>query len=453
MRLVRSLSGRLLAAVTVLLAVFFGLTIVILEGAFERSAERAVEDRLNARVIMLLSAAETDDDGLSMPDLLPEPRFSTPGSGLIGQITVGDDERVWRSRSSVGVFLEGTSLATPGERRFFRVTAPSGKELFALSLGVSFVDSPVEERTYTFTAAESTDPFYEQVARFRGQLLGYFAALALLLLAAQATLLSWVLKPLRQVEDEIEQIEDGERAELSKGYPSELAGLTRNTNRLLRAERKRLARYRNTLGNLAHSLKTPLAVLRNTLDSKNLSGTDVDLMQQQIDRMNDIVGYQLQRAAASGSVTLGQERLDVVQIVEDIVESLRKVYAHKGVDCEIEAGQAVPFMGDKGDLMEILGNVLDNAFKWCARRVRVTLHRAPGADGRRDGFEVVVDDDGEGIDDAHREAVLARGARVDESVAGQGIGLAVVRELVGLLDGELILERSALGGARVRIRV
>ena len=174
---------------------------------------------------------------------------------------------------------------------------------------MEFDDLPASSPAFTFTVAERTAPFEAQVGRFRRQLLTYFSALAFLLLAAEALLLRWVLRPLRQVEDEIRDIEQGERRELSSGYPSELAGLTGNTNRLLRAERKRRARYRNTLGNLAHSLKTPLAVLRNALQERAGERLDADLMQHQIDRMNDIVGYQLQRAGASGCMTLGQARV------------------------------------------------------------------------------------------------------------------------------------------------
>ncbi|MFK7888629.1 MAG: ATP-binding protein [Gammaproteobacteria bacterium] len=448
-----SLSARLLLVVSVLLILFFGLTIIVLEVGFERSAEKAVEDRLEARVIMLLSAAITDDDTLRMPRDLPEPRFATPGSGVLGQIVTGPDELLWRSDSSVGVFVPDQSLGAPGERRFTQVSASDGERVFALSFGVAFEDLPPRDPPYTFTVSERTAPYDAQVSRFRRQLLTYFTALAVLLLAAQAAALRWVLRPLRQVADEIRDVEQGDRSTLSRGYPTELAGLTRNTNRLLDAERKRRARYRNTLGNLAHSLKTPLAVLRNALSLNASGSTEVDapLMQQQIDRMNDIVGYQLQRAGASGGMTLGQDKIDLVPIVHDITGALGKVYASKDVALTVNAPESLRVLGDRGDAMEMFGNVLDNAFKWCAGAVAVELRAVPDASGGKLGFVFQVDDDGPGIDPAHRATVLSRGARVDESVAGQGIGLAVVRELVELSGGELVLTEADSGGARVRI--
>lgn len=446
-----SLSARLLVVVSVLLIVFFGLTIVILEVGFERSAEEAVEDRLEARVIMLLSAAETRDGVLTEPDILPEARFATPGSGVLGQIVAGDD-LVWRSQSSVGIVVPDQALTAVGERRFTRVRASDGEDVFALSMAVSFDELPDADAPFTFTVSERTAPYEAQVGRFRRQLLTYFAALALLLVAAQAFTLRWVLSPLRKVADEIRGIEQGEQHSLSKGYPTELAGLTRNTNRLLDAERKRRARYRNTLGNLAHSLKTPLAVLRNALSARPGTRDDA-LMQQQIDRMNDIVGYQLQRAGASGGLTLGQDKIDLVTLATEITGALQKVYVDKGVRCERQLPAELRVLGDRGDAMEMMGNVLDNAFKWCEGRVRVALSPVASAAGGPDGFEFAVDDDGPGIAPEHRETVLSRGARMDETVSGQGIGLAVVRELVEVSGGDLSMDTSDLGGLRVTIRI
>ncbi|MEM6639881.1 MAG: ATP-binding protein [Pseudomonadota bacterium] len=448
----RSLSARLLVVVSVLLTIFFGLTIIILELGFERSAEKSVEDRLGARVIMLLSSAQTENGRLEMPATLPEPLFATPGSGVIGQIQAGHDSVVWRSASAVGIELSQRALPFVNQRRFDRVTASDGEEMFALSLAVAFDDLPDRTAPFTVTVAERTAPYWAQVSRFRRQLLTYFSALAILLLAAQAVALRWVLSPLRKVADEIRQIEQGDQRALSQGYPSELAGLTRNTNRLLDAERKRRARYRNTLGNLAHSLKTPLAVLRTALDVKPGHRDDA-LMEQQIDRMNEIVSYQLQRAGAGSGINVGQEKIDLVFIVGDIVEALNKVYADRGVACRMSLPDSLRLLGDRGDVMEMLGNVLDNAYKWAHRDVHVSLSTVNSPDGGPAGFAFVVEDDGPGIAEEARDAALARGGRLDETVAGQGIGLAVVRELVDVSGGDLTLDRAQLGGLRVTIRI
>jgi two-component system sensor histidine kinase PhoQ len=298
--------------------------------------------------------------------------------------------------------------------------------------------------------AESLAPFHEEVGHFRGRLFTWFALLTVLLLAAQALLMRALLRPLRRVEREIVEIEGGERSALGSGYPTELRGVTENLNALIASERARLDRYRRTLGNLAHSLKTPLAVMRASLardgDSSGL-GTEVE-------RMNDIVGYQLQRAAAwGGGATLGRAPVPVARVVGQLAGALQKVYADKRVELTAEVDAGTQFYGDEGDLMEIAGNLLDNAFKWCRARVRV--HAAPLEDGdrRRAGLLFAVEDDGPGIDEQDRSRVLERGVRADERVPGYGIGLAVVHDVVQLHGGELLIAHSPLGGARVELRL
>ena len=170
--------------------------------------------------------------------------------------------------------------------------------------------------------------------------------------------------------------------------------------------------------------------------------------------MDDIVGYQLQRAAASGSLTLGHSAVDVVPEINAVRETLDKVYAEKRPDCEFQVeGEPIHFFGDKGDLLEILGNLLDNAYKWCEKTIRVQLRGERQPDARRSGLELIVEDDGPGMNVEDTRLLLQRGARADESVDGQGIGLAVVKEIVSLQGGTLDLLRSSLGGAKIAIHI
>jgi two-component system sensor histidine kinase PhoQ len=225
-------------------------------------------------------------------------------------------------------------------------------------------------------------------------------------------------------------------------------------NALLRSERERLARYRNTLGNLAHSFKTPLAVMRNLLSSgqgRELAvGRQLD---EQVGRMDDIVKYQLRRAAASGGTGLGMAPTDVRAALEGLRGALLKVYADRNVTCELTVGEGCTFMGDKEDLTEIAGNLLDNAFKYTRSFVRVTADRVVSPAARRDGLRLIIEDNGPGIPLDKRAKVLERGARLDERIAGQGIGLSVVRELVELNGGSIVIDSSALGGARIEVKI
>lgn len=448
----KSLSARLLIAVSALLLVFFGLAIVALESAFRNSAEQAIKDRLNVQMLMLISAADTNELGqLTLPEQLPEARLMSPGSGLIGQVLGKHDELIWRSLSAVGLFLPQKPLATPGETRFERAIASDGNPMFSYSHAIEWELSNGNSLVYTLSVAEGLQPYIDQVREFRTRLFTLFGALMAILLASQALVLRWVLRPLRQVEEEIEHIESGELAELSAGYPSELLGLTQNTNRLIAAERTRLSRYRNTLGNLAHSLKTPLAIVRSTLEKHELPDSVEATVQEQVDRMNDIVSYQLQRAAASGGTTLGHKRIEISGLVEALIESLQKVYINKKIACTLHSTSPVYYRAEKGDLMEIFGNLLDNSFKWSQGRIEVVLRADYSTLSKKGTLHFEVSDDGPGISPGDIERVLKRGQRADETVGGHGIGLSVVRELVELAEGQMAIDRSPLGGASIRV--
>jgi two-component system sensor histidine kinase PhoQ len=269
-----------------------------------------------------------------------------------------------------------------------------------------------------------------------------------LLLLTLAALLRWVLAPLRRMEREIRAVEEGRNDSLSRGYPRELSGVATNLNALLVGERKRVTRYRDTLGNLAHSLKTPLAVMRSSLPG---GGADAPLGAE-IDRMRDIIEHQLKRAAASGGALLGQAPVEVAQVAADLRGALLRVYADKDLAIELAVAPTAQFVGDRGDLVELLGNLLDNACKWCRSRVRLSA-AADAAAGPRERLSLVIEDDGPGISAEDRARVLRRGERADESVPGHGLGLAMVHDTVDLYGGRLAIDTSAMGGARFSLRL
>lgn len=450
-----SLSTRLLASVSVLLVLFFGITIVALDLVFRDLAERAARDRLEVQVLALISASEEEaNDGLQPAAQLAEMRFNNPGSGLYGEIVRSDDYVSWRSPSMAGTGLELSPKLKPGERRFGELRGPDGNEVWALSRAIEWQFTKRKTRSFVYSVAESKEPYFAQLNRFRVQLFGWFSVLMLLLLGALAILLRRLMAPLRRVEREIESVEVGEITELGGGYPRELLGITTNLNALLRGERDRLQRYRNTLGNLAHSFKTPLAVMRNLLGSP--AGQELAVAKQldeQVGRMDDIVKYQLKRAAASGGTGLGTAPVDVRDALEALRGALLKVYMDRGITCDLSVAEGCVYFGDREDLTEMAGNLVDNAFKWARSQVRVTANRLSSPIARRDGLQILVEDDGPGIPPAERARVLDRGARLDERVSGQGIGLSVVREVAKLNGGTISIGESALGGALIEIRL
>lgn len=442
----QSLSARLLVSVSVLLLFFFGVTIVVLDTAFREAGEQAREDILDGQLMAILAAAEATDEGvLEMPPDLQEPRFGTIGSGLYAEIRNPGGETIWKSRSALGLDVPFDVTSQDGNRLFLEERLPDGTPLLTLSIAVQYEFPDGELRPYVFKVAESLDSFNAQLARFRQQLFGWFAAVAAIMLLAISALLGRILKPLRDIERQIGEIEEGRRESLAGTFPTELNGVARNMNLLIGNERARSERYKQTLDNLAHSLKTPLAAMRS-LVNQGKNGGFARRFNEQIDRMDEIVRYQLRKPAASASGGLLSTVVPVGREVGRVVDGLRKVYHDKQPAIEADVSTGVQFRGDKGDLLEVLGNLLDNACKYCEKRVRIVIRPMSPT-----GMRLSVTDDGPGIPDSAIEALLQRGTRLDESTPGHGIGLAVVKDIVESYGGAMEIGRSALGGAEFTV--
>jgi two-component system, OmpR family, sensor histidine kinase PhoQ len=448
----RSLSGRMLIWATALMLVFFSVTVVVLNTIFKDLASRAMRDRLDGQLVALIAASESvASGGLRPVTPLANPRFNTPDSGLYGEIRDPAGHTVWRSDSALGIPLLPAEASLPGLKVFqFRV-ASDGSEWAQMRLTVNWELEQKSGKRYTFAAVEDTRPYRAQIRQFRVQLLGWFGGLALLLSAAIAALLRRGLAPLRQLQSEILDVERGDASALSTGYPRELAGVALNLNTLLASERSRADRYRQTLGNLAHEIKTPLAVLRAQLS--RLPAADRASLDEPIGRMDQIVVHQLRRARISAGATLGQVPLDVAQLLQELVQTMRKVYADKAISVTLNVVAASRFAGDRGDLLELFGNLLDNACKWARSQVCISIDAVAAERLRPAQCRVIIEDDGPGWGSEEPESLFTRGVRADETAPGHGLGLSIVRELVDAYDGEIRAGRAALGGARIEVRL
>jgi two-component system sensor histidine kinase PhoQ len=442
---VRSLRFRIALSAGLVLLLFVVLTSAALERAFWESARAAREERLLGQLYLLMAAADQENDSLRLPPTLAEARFSVPGSGLYAQVADAAGLPIWRSPSALGITVPFDNKLGMGERRFALRDGPGGARYFVESFGVGWATGETPRR-YTFSVSEDLKEFNDQVSEFRASLAGWLSAMALLLLVALWFTLRWGLAPLRRVAREVAAVESGRLERISGDYPTELRALTENLNALLAHERAQQERLENALGDLSHSLKTPLAVIRNTLPDAGIDTPGSKSIDEQLARMEGVIAYQLERARVGGVARLGAS-VPLRATVERILTSLGKVYFDKAVDVSIEATASGTFHGLEGDLMEMLGNILDNAFKWCRKRVRVSIRR------EGTGHRIDVEDDGPGIDPDQAERLLERGSRADEHMPGHGIGLAVVRDICQAYGGRLVLDRSALGGARVTLWV
>jgi two-component system sensor histidine kinase PhoQ len=445
-----SLTARLLLASSIALVGFLGLTGLALENGFQESAATSQRERLEGQLFTLMASVEMSAEGeINVPADLPGPRFSQPGSGRYAAIQ--GNERRWRSASLLGQDLALPEDIRRGELRFTLFDDAAGDEFRVVSQGIVWEMPDGRLAPFVFHIAESTDVLERQVADYRRALWGWLLAAAALLLVTQIGILWWSLRPLRKISADLADIERGQRDQLEDdGYPSELHRLAFELNALIDSERERLERYRRSLGDLAHSLKTPLAILRSNLAEQKAAQNGLAIaLEEQVQRMDDIVAYQLQRAGTSGFRALAKP-IEVAPVVSALVDGLEKIHATKAVSCEFDVDSEARFYGSQGDLMELMGNLLENAFKWCQQRVFVEVHRTIGRGGEQ-FLSMSVSDDGPGIAFDQREKVLNRGVRADEQTPGHGIGLAIVSDIVQAYRGSIDIEQSRLGGALIRL--
>ncbi len=441
-----SLSTRLLAITAVMLVAAFGITIVVLDLVFRGSAEEALADQLDTQVFALIGAVEPDEVGnLTIPQRLLEPRLGNPGSGLYAEILDASGLPLWRSSSAVGLDLATGATLNAGQRTLTRLSLADGTRALMLGVAINWELGPTATPAFQVFVAADLAASERQLGEFRSQLFGWFSGVMFILLVAIWLAIRFGLQPLRRMSGEIAEIEKGRREALSDEYPLELEGVGRGFNTLLRSERQRMERYRTTMDDLAHSLKTPLAVVRTEVEAGH---PERATLQAQVSRMQSVIDYQLKRAAAMGPRSLAARPVPLLPVLTELAASLRKIHRDRSVACELKVPEGCSYPAEQGDLYEILGNLMDNAWKWCRSRIVVTVQSG-------DGLSVVVADDGPGIPDGQTEAVLARGIRADQrgDVPGQGIGLAVVREIVGLYGGNLRIGRAALGGAEITIHL
>lgn len=460
----RSLQARQLLAASLGLIAFLALAGYALDRAFLETAENNLRQRLKSYALAFTAEGEFARNGEFIPPFQSvDPRLDMPGSGLYAEVVLPNGH--WDSPSAVGPLLPSGDMLPARAETFegpLPITELGGRPGEAYRYGYGVIwdagGDTDAEFPYTIYVLEDTTRLRRQVEVFREALWRYLGGAGLILLLLQAVILRWSLRPLRRVIDELKRVQRGVASGMSEHHPRELEPLAESINAFIESERQNLDRQRNTLADLAHSLKTPLAVLRARLENDEPSdgGGEAELRHEvavQLRRMNDIVSYQLARAA-SGGHTLFAAPIGIEPHAEQIVRGLEKVYSGKGVLCEFDVAEGVQFHGEAGDLQELLGNLLENAFKWAKSRVLLTVKSGETAPNRQPGLLFAVDDDGPGIPPDQVNLILQRGVRGDERVQGHGIGLAIVQDIVRAYRGTLDVRPSEeLGGARFEIHL
>ncbi len=442
-----SLRGRLIAASLLTLPLFTGASGLLLERAFKDSLIAGELEQLQSQFYVLLGAAELQDGELYMPAQLPDPRYSGINSGLYGQIAVaGSGEPPWQVQwQSESARLLGHPLPVskaPYRLNYKRLS--SDKQLFRFTRDLQWLnanDQPISLRVEIF---HSRDSYKQQLKTYRQQLWYGLAMLSMGLLLIQLAILAWGLRPLRRLTRQIRRLPGTPRQRLSGRYPDEIRPLTDSLNDLLSSEQQQRERYKNTLGDLAHSLKTPLAILQGEVQQEQ---QNLPLMREQLERMGAIIRHQLQRAVLQTDQKRHSD-LDIAPVAERLCAAMSKVYRDKNIHFDIDILADTRYPIESQDLFEMLGNLIENACKY--GRDQVTIRAATLAES----LLITVADNGPGVASEQRHTILQRGARADTAQPGQGIGLAVATDIISAYRGSLDITRSkSLGGAEFQVRL
>jgi two-component system sensor histidine kinase PhoQ len=434
-----SLTNRLLTTATLALIVALGTIGFVMDNAFKEKTIHLVEERLEGYVFALITATEVNQNNqLEVHEILPIPKLNQPGSGIYAQISGNDFS--WKSPSILGITLPTPNKIKAGITEFNAPLMFEDKEFFRMTKGLVF-ESELGEIPFVLSVTEDAKNYFRELKEFQENLWFWLIITSVILLGVQGLIMNWSLSPLKRLTANLADLEKGKIDKVGSDYPPELEGLTSNLNKLLENERSNIERQRKTLGDLAHSLKTPLSVIHSELESQEHANKE--LLREQILNMDDIVAYQLKRAAVAGhrTFTVG---VPVIDNIEKIIRTLNKVYHSKNVKSHMQIAPGAEFYGERGDLLELLGNLLENAYKWCDQNISITVKTLTLQNRKRTGLIIEIADDGPGIPESKRDALLGRGVRGDEKVKGHGIGLSIVSDIVESYQGSIEIDYHCL---------
>jgi signal transduction histidine kinase len=446
-----SLALRLFVTATGWTVVILVGTAILLSSLYRQAVERSFDHRLSVYLRSLVSdVASPDVPADKFPQSLGEPLFELPLSGWYWQVTRLDgkkDVRMSRSLSDRQLAQlpkpEGATETT--ETREGYVQGPEDQTLRLIERAV---DLGADGRYLVSVAGDATeiddetDAFYQALAIT-------FGALTIVLILTTMFQVRFGLAPLKRISESLTAIRSGTTERLEGKFPEEIAPLARETNALIDANRQIVERARTHVGNLAHALKTPLSVMVNEAASRGDDPFAIKV-REQTDIMRDQVARHLERARLAARMTTIATLTDVPAVVTALARTMEKIHRDKNIAIAFDAPEHARFLGERQDLEEMVGNLLDNACKWAKSRVAVeVVHEKSGAKAQI--IRIIVDDDGRGLSASELGQVSHRGQRLDETKPGSGLGLSIVVELAGLYGGKLNLGTAPIGGLRAEL--
>jgi len=449
-----SLALRLFLSATAWAVVILVITGIVLSSLYRQAVERAFDRRLGVYLRTLIAdVASPDEASDKFPQSLGEPLFELPLSGWYWQVTRLDpgktELRASRSLWDGGLpHLKDSGIAAGvnGARQGY-VRGPEDQRLRLVERNVDLGD----EGHYLVAVAGDAAEITDETRSFDQALVVTFSILAAVLLLVTMFQVRFGLAPLKRISDSLAAIRSGSAERLAGTFPEEIAPLARETNALIDANKEIVERARTHVGNLAHALKTPLSVMVNEAAARGTEPFALKVLEQ-ADIMRDQVARHLERAHVAARLTVVGSITEVAPVVNALARTMEKIHRDKAVAIEVHADEQARFRGERPDLEEMIGNLVDNACKWASSRVTIEVGtERPDPVSSAQVVRIVVDDDGRGLSPSERQQVAKRGRRLDETKPGSGLGLSIVVELASLYGGGLTLGTAPIGGLRAEL--
>jgi signal transduction histidine kinase len=449
-----SLALRLFLSATAWTVIILLITGIVLSSLYRQAVERAFDRRLGVYLRTLVADVASPEEGSEkFPQSLGEPLFELPLSGWYWQVTRLDgpkgEVRASRSLWDGGLpHLQDYGIAAgPSGSREGYVSGPEDQRLRLVERNIDLGD----EGRYLVAVAGDAAEISDEMRSFDQALIITFSILAAVLLLTTVFQVQFGLAPLKRITDDLAAIRSGSSERLTGTFPEEIAPLARETNALIEANRQIVERARTHVGNLAHALKTPLSVMVNEATTRD-GEPFAEKVREQADIMRDQVARHLERAHLAARATVVGSVTEVKPVVTALARTMGKIHRDKNLTIDVHADESAQFQGERPDLEEMMGNLVDNACKWATSRVSIEVVReATDQVNDRQAIRIIVDDDGRGLSPSEREQVAKRGQRLDETKPGSGLGLSIVVELAALYGGSLTLGTAPLGGLRAEL--
>lgn len=447
-----SLRARLIAVSLVAIIATLVLAHQVLTGLFERQVTAQFQSSLRVTLDQLASGLSVDPKAKVIVIREPQgdPRWATPYSGTYWQISADPaliPGGLQRSRSlwDFTLSLVGDSLAD-GAVHVHQVIGPNQQQVMALERTV-MLELERSAAQIRLIAAADMRQLNASISEFNQTVVYYLLALAAVLGLVLLAQLFVGLSPLKQLIYALTRLRDGRTQQLEGRFPVEVAPLVENFNQILADYDRHVERARTLAGNLAHAVKTPLSVMANAAADSSVSESALrETVRKYTELSQEQVNWHLKRARMAADIRMHRASVEVEPVVQDVFKVMRRAFADKQLEFTLHISTVAPrFKGESQDLLEMVGNLIENAAKWARHQVTVSITQGP------DGLVLQVEDDGPGVDPSKYSEILRRGVRMDERAPGSGLGLAIVSELVALYRGELSFSTSALGGLSAKV--